>query len=201
MSRGRARLVDRLFTPLRAQRALLDAFFAAIGRCFAERCSFVLSSGPRCRHHYMTRINVARGHGDGVVAGALGQRAREREDDVGHEHAGEARRLRSRHLWHKRGIGHWALGIGHWALGIGHWVCLEPTRTVVGIGEGVRRPVRGDGDSRLRRAKYGGGGGEEPQRQARHRGYRHPLEPHTLSCWQQRRRPRGSPPDEEKFEV
>ena len=158
---------------------MLDAFFG--DWTFAERCSFVLSSGPRCRHHYMTRINVARGHGDGVVAGALGQRAREREDDVGHEHAGEARRLRSRHLWHKRGIGHWALGIGHWALGIGHWVCLEPTRTVVGIGEGVRRPVRGDGDSRLRRAKYGGGGGEEPQRQARHRGYRHPLEP-TLSA-------------------
>jgi hypothetical protein len=79
----------------------------------------------------MTRINVARGHGDGVAAGTLGQRAREREDDVGHEHAGEARRLRSRHLWHKRGIGHWALGtlgIGHWALGIGHWA-LGVSRT------------------------------------------------------------------------
>ena len=32
VTRGRARLVDRLFTPLRAQRVLLDAWFSAIGR-------------------------------------------------------------------------------------------------------------------------------------------------------------------------
>ena len=41
VSRGRARLVDRLFTPLRAQRVLLDAFLG--DWTFAERCSFVLS--------------------------------------------------------------------------------------------------------------------------------------------------------------
>jgi hypothetical protein len=41
VTRGRARLVDRLFTPLRAQRALLDACFLG-DWTIAERCSFVL---------------------------------------------------------------------------------------------------------------------------------------------------------------
>jgi hypothetical protein len=46
-SRGCARLVDRLFTPLRAQRVLLDACFSAIGR---RRALFVVCYA-RFYHH------------------------------------------------------------------------------------------------------------------------------------------------------
>jgi hypothetical protein len=47
VSRGRARLVDRLFTPLRAQRVLLDAWFSAIGRSPSVVRCFVCTIAAR----------------------------------------------------------------------------------------------------------------------------------------------------------
>jgi hypothetical protein len=60
VTRGRARLVDRLFTPLRAQRALLDACFLG-DWTIAERCSFVLFMSVYSTLLYYRPCNNLRG--------------------------------------------------------------------------------------------------------------------------------------------